>query len=341
MKILFQEGIPDIFFPLLEKAGCRIFRFATETVRAHDSFREHRDAGAVFFRANFAFAAAEADALPALRVAALVSTGTDNVGAAALQERGIRLTTGEGANAQAVFDYVIQALLFGAFDPRLHSVGVVGAGRVGSRVLRFLNAAGVKTAHFDPLLKDVGSLTAVLGCDFVTFHTELTRQGQHKTAGMLNAEYFAPAQEKIRLIQTCRGGIWNAGFYQNLNPERLELLAQDVYPQEPPEAADLHRARYSTPHIAGYSTRGRLGGIMKGIEALFPGLPVAEVWPQGRAWFLDAEAADFARRPQEFSAIRDGYYWRKEFGEYNAAERAAFRMRFPGVSDGFFSLLFG
>ncbi|MBN8221950.1 MAG: hypothetical protein J0L53_13585 [Spirochaetes bacterium] len=341
MKVLFQAGVPDIFFPLLEKAGCRIFRFATETARAHDSFREHRDAAAVFFRANFAFGATEADLLPALRLAALVSTGTDNVDAAALQTRGIRLTTGEGANAQAVFDYVIQALLCGGFNPEVHSVGVVGAGRVGSRLLRFLRSVGGRTAYYDPLLPEPGSLGEVLQCDFVTFHTELTKTGPHKTAGMLDAAYFAPAHKKIRVIQTCRGGIWNPVFYRTFDTTRIELLAQDVYPQEPPAAADVQRARYATPHIAGYSTRGRLGGILKGIEALAPGLSVTGVWPQGRAWFLDTEAADFMRRPADFSAIRDGYFWRKEFDEYDAAERAAFRARFPGIADDFFAGLFG
>lgn len=341
MLVLFQEGIPDLFFPALEKAGWRISRFATEPVPARDKFREHSDAEAVFFRANFALGQTELDLLPKLKLAALVSTGSDNLDYAALAGRGVKLVSGEGANSQAVCDYVMQALLFGGFDVQRHSVGVVGTGFVGSKVLRILKTASVRTAHYDPLMQDRGSLADVLTCDFITFHTPLTKTGLHSTAGMLNAAYFSPVTKKTRIIQTCRGGIWDKGFYEALaTHQHLELLAQDVYPIEPPLTTDLGRAKFSTPHIAGYSTHGRLGGILKGIQALISGFSGGEAMPVGKAWFLDEESRAFAAQPGAFSKIRDNYGWRKEFSEYNAAEQAAFRAKFPDVTASFIDNLF-
>lgn len=341
MLVLFQEGIPGIFFSELEKRGCRIERFPTQREAALKILSSYAQAEAIFFRANFALGKAELDVLPTLRVAALVSTGSDNIDAAALAARKIRLVTGEGANAQAVFDYVVQALLLGGLDTQQHSVGVVGAGRVGHKVLRFLNEAGVRTAYYDPFLDAPGSLEDVLRCDFISFHVPLTRSGKHKTAQMLNAGYFSGVRKNMRIIQTCRGEIWDRKFYESLKSfTQLEILAQDVYPAEPPPATDLERARFSTPHIAGYSTQGRLGGILKGVRALFPDFSAGMLWPVSRAWFLDDESAVFAATPAQFSAMRDTYFWRKEFHEYDAEERTAFRARFPQVADAFFSFLF-
>ena len=341
MLLLFQEGIPDIFFPALVSRGCTIARFATDPAQAHKNLAEYPGAKAIFFRANFALGKAELDLLPELSLAALVSTGSDNVDSAAVQARGLKFVSGEGANAQAVFDYVMQALLYGGFDPGRHSVGVIGVGHVGSRVLAFLKNSGVKTEHFDPFKQDTGSRDAAVACDFVTFHVPLTHAGEHATAGMLTEEYFASAGAKTHIIQASRGGIWNKEFYASLadNPN-IEILAQDVYPVEPPPVSALRRAKFSTPHIAGYSTRGRLGGIRKGIRALFPDFLGDDLMPQGRAWLLREEAATFAANPGAFSALRDGYGWRKEFHEYTQAERAAFCSLFQGVPGLFFDKLF-
>lgn len=339
MLALFQEGIPDIFFPALRKHGIKVERFPTRRVAALACFEKYRAAEVLFFRANFILDQMALDYLPRLALAVLVSTGTDSIDFAALEKQNVRLITGEGANAQAVCDYVLQALCFGHFDFAHGSIGIVGKGRIGSLLLQHLQQADVRVAYYDPLLVEPGSLEAVLDCDVVTFHTPLTREGQYATEKMLNQHYFAPVKRKLRLIQTCRGGIWHSEFYRNLPAHpHLEILAQDVYPEEPPPQQYLPLAQFSTPHIAGYSTRGRLGGILNGLRVLLPDLAVEEFFPQSRAWFLDEEARQFMRAPQAFHTLRDQYYWRKEFHEYDAAERAAWLKRFPDAPPEIFFL---
>lgn len=341
MQVLFQEGIPDIFLTELTRRGIKYVRFPTALAAAESVFKQHAAAGAIFFRANFSFSQQTLDALPKLSLAALVSTGTDNVDQTAIAARGVRFTSAEGANAQAVFDYVIQALLLGGFDPANHSVGIVGAGRIGSRLLRFLGSLGVRTAFYDPLLNPAGSLADVLQCDFVSFHTPLSQSHEHATAGMLNEKYFASARHGLKIIQASRGGIWDRRFYDQLpKSAAVWLLAQDVYPDEPPAAHDLKVAAYSTPHIAGYSTRGRLGGIVNGLKALVPDFSAAGILPQGKPWTLESDAARLSLDVSRFAALRDGYAWRKEFHEFDDRERRLYRQRFADLPDAFFNALF-
>jgi erythronate-4-phosphate dehydrogenase len=338
MLVLFQEGIPDIFFPALRQKGITVQRVPTARAAALAACRANSSAEAFFFRANFTLDAELLDLLPHLQLAALVSTGADNVDINALAERGIRFVSGEGANAQAVCDYVLQALCFGGFDFAHESLGIVGAGRIGSRLFELMRRAGVQVTYFDPLLAEPGSLEDVLQCDVVTFHTHLSREGPFATAGMLDHRYFAPVKKTLRLIQASRGAIWDAEFYRTLRSHsHIEILAQDVYPEEPPRATDLALARYSTPHIAGYSTLGRLGGIAKGIRELLGEFSAEELLPAGQAWFLDAEAQRFAADPSAFNNLRDNYGWRKEFWQYSRDERAAWLKRFPQTPEEVFS----
>lgn len=338
----------------------RVVRFPTAVAAAEPVLRQNAEAEAIFFRANFPFNGRTLSLLPRLSLAALVSTGTDNVDQAAIVERGVRFTSAEGANAQGVFDYVIQALLLGGYEPAKHSVGIVGAGRVGGRVLCFLNSVGARTAFYDPFLNPAGSLADVLQCDYVSFHTPLTHGGvaavadttssvprplthggAHATAGMLNAKYFAGARHGLKVIQASRGGIWDRSYYDQLpKSAAVWLLAQDVYPDEPPAAHDLKMAAYSTPHIAGYSTRGRLGGIVNGIKALLPDFSAAGTMPHGRAWALENDAERLSADVTGFSALRDGYAWRKEFHEWDEPECRKYRQRFGELPDAFFDALF-
>jgi len=340
MLLLFQQGIPDVFFSALEQRGVRIVRFASSATESHRTFTENRSADAIFFRANYALGKTELDLLPNLHLAALVSTGSDNVDVIELQRRGIQFSSGEGANAQAVFDYVIQVLCFADFDFTRDSLGIVGVGNVGSRLVKFFRSVNTRVAHYDPFLSDPGSLVAVLQCDVVTFHVPLTDGNLHPTAAMLDADYFSTVQKKLGIIQSCRGGIWNSDFYRRLaDHPHIDLIAQDVYPVEPPDKFDCARAKISTPHIAGYSTRGRLGGILRGIDCIFPKFSREATWPESRSWFLSDEAARFATAPEKFNALRDGYFYRKEFHEYDAAERGEFRRRFPHLNDRFCNAL--
>jgi erythronate-4-phosphate dehydrogenase len=339
--ILFQEGIPDIFLATLTAFGHKVQRFSTVAPIAHKIFEDFHRAEVIFFRANFTLGETELGKLPSLRLACLVSTGTDNIDSAAVETRGITLTTGEGANAQAVFDYVMQALALANFDASGHSVGVVGAGRIGGRLVRFLRSVSTEVHFYDPFSADPGSLASVLACDFISFHTPLTHSGAHATHHMLDDSYFSSLNTKAQIIQTCRGGIWKPSFFSGIDGNAVvQILAQDVYPIEPPPVHDLARAKFSTPHIAGYSMRGRLGGILNGLKAINPEMALAVELPEAQAWFLADDAALFAESPQDFNRLRDGYGWRKEFHEYNARERQAFTARYPRLQKSMLEQLF-
>jgi erythronate-4-phosphate dehydrogenase len=340
-KILWQQGIPtDFFTPEFTQV---IFQNTSQAIS--QTFKLNPDAEAIFFRANFRFLPEYFEKLPSLKFAVLVSTGTDNVPVHEFQSRGIQFCSAEGANSRAVVEYVIQALFLlweKHPDFMAQGVGIVGRGRIGGLLERWLLVNNLPVRWHDPFLPGSFSLQDTLQMPVVSFHVPLTRTGAHKTQHMLNQEYFGDNRPYV--IQASRGEIWETDFYSS---GAVPVWAQDVYPVEPPRPDWLPCANYNTPHIAGYSTRGRLGGITKGLKIVFPDKKIPD-YPMGQAWYLENEHKEFlhnyaghsggistspAGEDSYFNLRRDNFPYRKEFSEYTAEERDQFRARFSKIPD--------
>lgn len=125
------------------------------------------------------------------------------------------------------------------------TVGVVGAGRIGSSLIRKLEAIGFKTAFYDPYREDgyekifsnsrrCDSLEELLAIsDLVSMHTPLNE----KTKGMINPQFLAAMKPGATLVNTSRGGIVASldDLVPFLKSGHLHSVALDVIPSEPPD----------------------------------------------------------------------------------------------------------
>ena len=341
-KILVQSGIPRYYFDRLQKQSIQLVEFPNDAAKARLVFTKHANTEALLIRANFQITRNELDCLPHLKRVGLVSTGSDLIDTPLLNERSIQLTTGEGANARAVFDYVIHALFeFWQNIPQtLHQgVGIIGKGRIGSLLCEYFSRCGIPHAAFDPFVLPMANLSETLNFPIVSFHVPLST-GQWGTRQMLNANYF-DVQKKfpLHIINTSRGQIFDPQFYRSLRQNsRIKLWAQDVFPEEPPLNSAIHQSVFSTPHIAGYSTQGRLGGLRRCLKTFFPEIDFSDS-PLSAPWSLRYESMQLKIRGS-FNARRDTYPWRKEFQEYTKIEKAWFRQIYRKIPQNFVDNLF-
>jgi D-3-phosphoglycerate dehydrogenase len=149
--------------------------------------------------------------------------------------------------------------------PRIagRTVGIVGCGRIGSRVYAKLHSFGVRFLVCDPYLPEqrrrelgieLSDLNEVLReADFVTIHTPLTRETRH----MINRETLALMKPTAYLINTARGAIVDSSaLAQALRNGMIGGAGIDVLEQEPPPVHDPLLALPNvilTPHAAWYS----------------------------------------------------------------------------------------
>ncbi len=207
------------------------------------------------------------------------SSGCDHVDKCVLEEKGIYFNHAPGCNAYAVVDYFFAVLawfnIHYQLDWQKKTVGIIGAGNVGSRIATRLHQLGIDFSIYDPFLNAdhelapwFTSLANVLKQDIVTLHTPLTYSGEHPTYHLLNRERLSHIKKQALLINASRGEVIdNQALYEVLHDEKDLEVALDVWESEPHiNPLLLEKVKIATPHIAGYSTNGKLNGTRKIFE---------------------------------------------------------------------------
>jgi len=215
-----------------------------------------------------------------VRFVGTCTIGEDHVDKTWLADQGIAFASAPGCNANSVADYVTAALLFleARHGMRLRgaSLGVVGIGNVGSRVVQRAKALGMRVVVNDPprTERDPGftsePLEAALVCDFITFHVPLEKSGAWPTWHMVDAERLTQIRPESFLLNTSRGAVVdNQALLNHLKAGRLQGVVLDVWEGEPSPDPEMIRAvNIATPHIAGYSFDGKVNGTRQVYEAL-------------------------------------------------------------------------
>lgn len=197
-------------------------------------------------------------AAPRLRVVARYGTGTDQVDLDAARRSGVTVTTTPGANANAVAELTV-ALAFALARPLLEGddrvrhgdwpalrglelagrvFGVVGLGRVGSRVAAKMSALGMEVLGYDPNVASPHARLVplhglVAEADFISLHAPLTSG----TRGLLGRSLLATVKPGAALINTARGALVDEeALVWALDAGLLRAAAVDVLVHEPPTA---------------------------------------------------------------------------------------------------------
>lgn len=187
--------------------------------------------------------------------------GFDHIDTAYCEAHGIRWMSCPGCNAQAVCDYIEEALEE-VRGERLEVIGVVGVGHVGSKVAKMAERKGYEVLLNDPP-KGIGvSLDFIeQKCDIITFHVPLDETTYH----LCDAAFLSKCKPGALIINASRGGV----------VDEQALLASghpfilDTWENEPninPEVLD--HALLASMHIAGYSVEGKRNASQMCLDAI-------------------------------------------------------------------------
>jgi D-3-phosphoglycerate dehydrogenase / 2-oxoglutarate reductase len=230
--------------------------------------------------------------LPGLKLVAVSRGGPVNIDMNAARDAGVRVVNTPGRNASAVAEFTLGAILAetrlirtghealrrGEWRGDLYradragrelsemTVGVIGYGNIGTKVVRLLRAFGTKVLVHDPYVqlsaedRNAGvehvSLDDLLArADIVTLHPRVTEE----TKNMMNAETFAKMRPGAIFVNTARGPLCDYdALYENLVSGHLSSAMLETFSVEPvPEDWPLLQLPNVTltPHIAGASVR--------------------------------------------------------------------------------------
>ena len=216
-----------------------------------------------------------------VRFVGTCTIGTDHIDLAYLAERNIGFASAPGCNAEAVVDYVLSSLLTVSERegwPLLErTLGIVGAGNVGSRLKGRLQALGIDVLVCDPPRAEqegesgfVALDTLIERCNVICLHTPLVKQGPHATYQLLNAQRINELTPGTVLLNAGRSDCIDGLALRSRLAGKGDLIAVlDVWEDEPEIDAGLRDlVTLATPHIAGHSLDGKLRGTWMIQQAL-------------------------------------------------------------------------
>ena len=225
---------------------------------------------------------------------ATATIGYDHIDTEYCKSREITWVNAPGCNSSSVQQYITAALLLLAqehdFNLSKKTLGIIGVGNVGSKVLAAATLLGMKVKLNDPPRArkegDTGfvSLAEILEtCDIITLHVPLVRDGEDRTYHLFDTGILGKMKDGAWLINSSRGEVVETNSLKSaLASGKLRGAVIDVWENEPHIDLELLRqVTISTPHIAGYSTDGKANGTAMVVHALsqFFDLPLRDFYP--------------------------------------------------------------
>ena len=216
--------------------------------------------------------------------------GTDHIDQDYLNKNNIDFSSAAGCNSYSVTEYVFSALSYLADRYKLNlsklSIGVVGYGNIGKKIVAIAETLGMHIVVNDPPLqrttneRKFSTLEEALKCDIITLHVPLNKSGVDKTIHLLNEENISVIKENAILINSSRGPVVsNEILKKRLEAGKNIHTVLDVWETEPNYDSELLRlVNIGTPHIAGYSYEGKVNGTVMIYNALSKHLGVNPNW---------------------------------------------------------------
>ncbi len=157
------------------------------------------------------------------------------------------------------------------------TLGLIGAGNIGSIVASRALGLKMKVIAFDPFLTaeravEIGvekaELDGVLAkADFITLHTPLTDQ----TRNILSAENLAKTKKGVRIINCARGGLIDeAALKEALDSGHVAGAALDVFETEPAKDSPLFGTEnfICTPHLGASTSEAQVNVAIQVAEQM-------------------------------------------------------------------------
>jgi len=241
-----------------------------------------------------------------LKVIGRAGTGMDNIDINSANNAGIKVVNTPEASVEAVAELALGLML--SFARKItvatasmksgewlkwelmgsqlkgKTVGVIGLGRIGTRVSELCLAFGMHVNAYDPYLsqekKQLGGQrgvemvdleTLLLNSDFVTLHIPLTTETRH----IIDDRAFSKMKKSACLINTSRGEtVDEKALLAAILSESIFGAALDVFEVEPPTTRELieHPSVICTPHIGSQTKEVHETAALMLVEKIYEAL---------------------------------------------------------------------
>jgi erythronate-4-phosphate dehydrogenase len=216
-----------------------------------------------------------------VRFIATATSGHEHIDTDYCEKHNISWYHASGCNASSVVQYIASALATLSIQDGItlcgKTIGIIGAGHVGSKVAELALTLGMIVLINDPprarnekhnIFVPLDKIMA--DSDIVTIHVPLNFSGPDKTYHLCDESFFSHLRKGTYFINTSRGEVADSKALKTaINADRIKACILDVWDNEPYIETDLlGMVRIATPHIAGYSAEGKANGTKMCVDAI-------------------------------------------------------------------------
>ena len=280
-----------------------------------------------------------------VKFVATATIGYDHIDTNFMEQAGIKWINCPGCNASSVAQYIDAVLTLikteKHIDIQKQTIGIVGCGHVGRKVVEVARRKGMNILVCDPPRSDAEGEKGFVSmeqiakeADIITFHVPLTKEGRYPTYHLANETLFDNLSKRPIIINSSRGAVVdNDALLYAINYNKVKDAVIDTWENEPNINKELlKRVWIGTPHIAGYSADGKTNADNMVISALCeffslpkqpaicpPEIPNADLCPKNEdertLFFYNPipESNKLKLEPEKFEWFRNNYPLRREY----------------------------
>ena len=296
-RVLISDKMDPNAARIFEERGCDVDVITGET--PEQLIARIGDYDGLAIRSSTKVTKAVLDAAKNLKVVGRAGIGVDNVDIPAASAQGVVVMNTPFGNSITTAEHAI-ALMFAlarqipeanaqtqagkwpkndfmGVEVTGKTLGLIGAGNIGSIVASRALGLKMKVVAFDPFLTPERALemgvekadldTLLAKADFITLHTPLTDQ----TRNILSAENIAKCKKGVRIINCARGGLIDeAALKEALDSGHVAGAALDVFQTEPAKESPLFGTPnfICTPHLGASTTEAQVNVALQVAEQM-------------------------------------------------------------------------
>ncbi|MFN3817909.1 phosphoglycerate dehydrogenase [Blastomonas sp.] len=296
-KVLISDKMDPKAAQIFRERGCEVDVITGQTPEELAGIIGQYDGLAI--RSSTKVTKAILDAATNLKVVGRAGIGVDNVDIPAASAKGVVVMNTPFGNSITTAEHAI-ALMFAlarqlpeadastqagkweknrfmGVELTAKTLGLIGAGNIGSIVADRALGLKMKVVAFDPFLTperavELGIEKVTLDdllarADFITLHTPLTDQ----TRNILSKEALAKTKKGVRIINCARGGLIDeAALKEALDSGHVAGAALDVFATEPATDSPLFGTPnfVSTPHLGASTSEAQVNVAIQVAEQM-------------------------------------------------------------------------
>lgn len=296
-KVLISDKMDPNAARIFEERGCDVDVITGET--PEQLIARIGEYQGLAIRSSTKVTQAILDAAPNLKVIGRAGIGVDNVDIPAASAKGVVVMNTPFGNSITTAEHAI-ALIFAlarqlpeanaqtqaglwpkngfmGVEVTGKTLGLIGAGNIGSIVASRALGLRMKVVAFDPFLTPERAVemgvekadldTLLARADFITLHTPLTDQ----TRNILSAENLAKTKKGVRIVNCARGGLIDeAALKEGLDSGHIAGAALDVFQTEPAKDSPLFGTPgfICTPHLGASTTEAQVNVALQVAEQM-------------------------------------------------------------------------